>query len=62
MNFVKDNLIRMPDAPKASDKGEGGHDGNGKLVVPFITLLGRLVWFALLDDIGNLLRERFWVG
>ena len=62
MDLVEDNLVRMPDTPKASDKGKGGHDGNGKLVVPFITLLYRLVWLALLNDIGNLLGQRFWVG
>lgn len=61
MHLVKDNLVRMPDAPKARDEGEGGHDGDGKPVVPFAALRLRLVRLDLLDDIGHLLGQCFWV-
>lgn len=65
MDLIKDNLVGMSDAPKASDEGEDGHDGDGKPVVPFAALLRGLVGLALCDDIGNLLnllRQGFWVG
>lgn len=61
MHLVKDNLVRMPDAPKARNESEGGHDGNSKLVVPFTTLLLRLVRLDLLGDTGNLFGQRFRV-
>jgi hypothetical protein len=57
----------MSDAPESRNEGQNGHYCDSELVVPFFALLhlGRLVWFGLLDDIGdflgNFLGKGFWV-
>jgi len=67
VHFIKHNLIGMSDAPEVCDKGQNSHYCDGELVIPLFALLdlGRLVWFGLLDNIGDLLRhlfgKSFWV-
>ena len=34
MNFIKYNLIRVPDAPESCDKGQSCDDCQGELVIP----------------------------
>lgn len=43
MDFVKDNLVGMADAPETCNETENGHDSQGNRVVPFDAglLLGR---------------------
>jgi hypothetical protein len=62
VHFVKDDLVRMSDAPEAGYEGEDGDEGDGNLVVPLRALLLRLIRLCLLQDIGHLLRHLLGEG
>lgn len=54
MDFIKDNLVRMPDTPEPGYEREHGNDRDSDLVVPLGTLLLWLVWLCLLESIRNI--------
>jgi len=55
VHFIKDNLIRMPDAPETSYESKHRDDRDGQLVVPFGALLLGLIWLHPLECSRDLL-------